>query len=174
MAIYEITINKKKGENIIPDVVKIINEKLNGDPAFLELITDPVPNKGVNDDGKPYIVLIGQNSAIVILRQNDKKVLVSFIKTPMGLRHIDDELRNRYKIFLFKGRTSPYEFDIKQHIIELLAEEPDMDEEEGKDESDIKEDEDESDKEDKREKKEFERDESDEEWERVFNPTKGT
>jgi len=169
VAIYEITINKKKGEDLTPDLLKIIHEKLNDDPAFVSLVMDPIPNKGINDEGKPYIVFIGENSAIVIIRENDKKVLVAFIKSPAGLKQIDENLRNRYKIFLFRGRTAPFEFAIKQHILQLISEEPDMDDVEVKEEKDENDQSDNEDSGDKKERKDVEKDEVEEDWDKLFN-----
>lgn len=168
MAIYEITLKKRKGEDLTPDLINVIHEKLNDDPAFLSLVTDPVPNKGINDEGKPYIVFVGENSAIVIIRENDNKVLVAFIKSPGGLRQIDSALRNKYKIFLFKGRTAPFEFAIKQHILELIAEEPETDEKDTKDISDEQEEMEKEEGPEQREKKEMESDELTEEYDKLF------
>lgn len=170
MVIYEETIRKKKGEDIIPDLAKIIHNKLNDDPAFVSLVTDAVPNQGVSDDGKPYIVFVGENSAIVTIRKNDNSVLISFIKTPLGLKQIDNDLRTRYNIFLFRGRTSPFEFAIKQHILELLAEEPETDEADIGDERDEPEEKDDGDSGDKKDKKDSEEDEIEEGWNKIFNP----
>lgn len=168
VAIYEITIKKKKGEDIIPDIINIIHDKLNDDPAFVSLVVDPVPNRGVSDEGKPYVVFVGENSAIVVLRENDNKVLISFIKTPLGLRQIDDMLRNRYKIFLFRGRTAPFELAIKQHILQLITEEPEMDEGEEKEEKDEKDEAESGDGGDKKDRADTEKDELEEDVERIF------
>jgi replicative superfamily II helicase len=70
---------------------------------------------------------------------------------------------------LFRGRTAPFEFAIKQHILQLISEEPDMDDIEVKEEKDENDQSDNEDSGDKKERKDVEKDEVEEDWDKLFN-----
>lgn len=147
--IIEVKIKKKKGEDLTEDTYNLISTRLNGDRDFMALLQYPSPMQGVTDDGKPYTLLVGEKVAIVYLRQDDKNVTVSFIKG-YGIKDIDREIRTRYNIYAFRGRTSPYEYNIKQHLLSLIAED---DEDKPKENPDIEDARDTPDKRTKKDKK---------------------
>lgn len=168
MAVIETTIRKKQGEDVTNDIRNIIRTKLNNDQVFIELLEEAVPVQGISDEGKPYILLVNDYGAIVIIRKDNRNVLLVFIKANNGISEIDSILRGNYAIYAFRGRTSPYERQIKNHILELLAEDEPGEEKEGKDESDGQDIPDNSDKNDKRHKKDREPNEPDQVYEEVF------
>lgn len=132
MEVLEFTIRKKRGEDVSNEIRNIIETKLNNDQTFIKLLEGGVQVQGISDEGKSYILLANDDGAIVVIRKDGENVLVSFIKTNIGISEIDSILRSKYGIYAFRGQTRPYERQIKNHILELLAEDDPGEEKENK------------------------------------------
>lgn len=164
MVVFEFNIRKKQGEDLTKDIIDIIKTKLNNDPAWIEVVENAVPVQGVNDDGKPYILLTTDSAAIVMIRKDKNNVLAAFIRPTRGIGEIDSILQSRYHIFAFRGRTSPYERQIRTHILEMIAEgQQEAEQPEEKEKAEQPEEKEKADKKERKEKKERESDEVTEE-----------
>lgn len=119
---FEYNLRKKQGEDATDDIINLIETKLNGESVFMDLIEDATPVKGVSDDGKPYMLLTSDVAAIVAIRKDKNNLTVVFIRPNNGLAEIDSILKSKYQIFAFRGRTSPFEREIKMHILEMISE----------------------------------------------------
>lgn len=119
---FSANVKREESNEKIPQLLKkILHDSFYDDKTFAAALASE-PMRGASDYGKPYLLFLSRSTAVLVIRENDKRVTIYFVRSRSSepLKELNSWLIQKFGIYAISGRVSPVPARIRKHLLELI------------------------------------------------------